>query len=674
MLQEIALRNDIARDAPEIAVLLTPTSDQTVCKSDRKMQSSILLVLLLSYSGWVNGLCDLENGVIAHCHELEDVKYIETYDLETLKASQTKAVLRPGIFVNLTSLRHLDLSRSGIERIEPGTFRELHNLRSLDLAENNLEQLELGSIDGLHHLHNLNLRKNNLQQLPPVLARLKIKYLDIQGNPLQCNCSTLRVRDLIVKRGVKIMKKVLCAGPGNLKGMSLFKVDTTTTCRFEEQDREMQNDQPSEEEFGSGDDLGSEEFTSGSSEVPKEVEIETPLPDVPETSPLSIVQSSTEATATTQMALKKTIDEEIYFDADEKTSTVAAEGQKVYVDNLFHPEGSGDVDDGSGEGSGTDEVFGLWTKIGEVEKPVENEESSSVGNGLFDMFVNMIWSTTETPGTNDPDLEEEQFIDVSSAKEVEEEVVTQKVAPPEMAPATSEAPKVEVIDESHDKSKLDKVVEESEVEENDRSAEVALTKQSKKGMGSYFVLGALLAILATLIGFAAYKGDFCRRRRKRGDVEHGTEMKDMQKALLETGNSARPKVASNGNVENVPLFQDATDHGDTKSSNDFQTTIDVSKPPSAERVEPTKPARNSQNGQRKDTADQESLNDDSLSARRSSDPVIDNCQVNESPDGPPLSPGAQRVKITLQENPDSVPKTPILITRTMAGENLVKTP
>nr|XP_003707695.1 PREDICTED: uncharacterized protein LOC100881514 [Megachile rotundata] len=664
------------------------------------MQSAILLVLLLSYSGWVNGLCDLENGVIAHCHELEDVKYIETYDLETLKASQAKPVLRPGIFVNLTSLRHLDLSRSGIERIEPGAFRELHNLRSLDLAENNLEQLELGSIDGLHHLHNLNLRKNNLQQLPPVLARLKIKYLDIQGNPLQCNCSTLRVRDLIVKRGVKIMKKVLCAGPGNLKGMSLFKVDTATTCRFEEQDREMQNDQPSvsEEEFGSGDDLGnSEELTSGSSEIPKEVEIETPLPDAPEVSTPSIVQSSfadtsesqqssssSEEAATTQMALKKTIDkdEEIYFDSDEKTSTstAAVERQKVYVDNLFHPEGSGDVEDGSGEGSGTDEVFGTWTKIGEVEKPVENEETSSIGSGLFDMFVNMLWSTTEAPGAaNDPDLEEEQFIDVSSAKEVEEEISTQKVTPKETAPPTTEAPKVEIIDnELHDKSKLEKVVEESDVEENDRSAEVALTKQSKKGMGSYFVLGALLAILATLIGFAAYKGDFCRRRRKRGDVEHGTEMKDMQKALLETGNSARPKVASNGNVENVPLFQDATDHGDTKT-NDFQTTIDVSKPPS-ERTEPTKPPRNSQNGQRlKDTADQESasLNDDSLSARISSaDPVVDNCPVNESPDvnGPPLSPGAQRVKITLQENPDSVPKTPILITRTMAGENLVKTP
>jgi hypothetical protein len=54
-----------------------------------------------------------------------------------------------------------------------------------------------------------------------------------------------------------------------------------------------------------------------------------------------------------------------------------------------------------------------------------------------------------------------------------------------------------------------------------------------------------------------------------------------------------------------------------------------------------------------------------------SDEILSNGDCCERP---PLSPGAQRVKITLQENPDSVPKTPILITRLKGGENLVKAP
>lgn len=671
------------------------------------MQSALLFFILLSYSGWVNGLCDLVNGTMAHCHELEDVKYIETYDLESLKAFVSKPVLRPGLFVNLTSLRHLDLSRSGIERIESETFRQLNNLRSLDLSENLLESLELGSIDGLNHLHKLDLRKNNFKQLPPVLARLKIlKYLDVQGNPLQCNCATLRVRDLILKRGVKIMKKVLCVGPGNVKGTSLFKVDTTIVCRFEEQDREMQNDQSykdTEDELGSGDeDSGEfEEILNGSSESPKELEIETPFPSNPEVSTPSIVQSSfpetsVESAATTPTTLKQTVDkdEEIFFDSEEKTSTAAAapvERKKEYVDRLFYPaEGSGD-EEGSGEGSGTGAIFGDWTRVGEVERTSEkDEESSSSSNGLFDILLNVFWSTTEAPSIGkDPDLEEEQFIDVSSTKEVEEEAVTRKVHLDEAVSSTTEKIKdatmvplngVELVDDQlHDKSKSGKVTADEGDELTDESAEVSQAKQSKKGMGSYVVLAALLAILATLIGFAAYKGDFCKKKRKRGDVEHGTELKDMQKALLETGNSTQPKVASNGNVESSPLVQDA-DQVEIKSSDDRRTTIDVSKPPNtiSARTEPVKPVRNSQNGQRlKDTVDEtSSLNDDSSSARISSVDVIDNCPVNGSPEvhGPPLSPGAQRVKITLQENPDSVPKTPILITRTMAGENLVKTP
>ena len=686
-----------------------------------------LFLILLSHSDWANGLCNLKNGAVAQCHELEDVKYIETYDLESLRATVTERILQPDYFSNLTSLRHLDLSGGNLEQIKPGSLRKLINLRSLNLAENRIGYLDLGSMNGLNHLHSLNLRRNNLRQLPPTLAHLKVlRHLDIQGNPLECNCATLRVRDLILKRGVKLSKKILCAGPSSMKGTSLFKPDATSICNFEEQDGEMQRDQSyegSEDEHGSGDvpeELGKEE------ECKDCVKIETPFQEALEISTtwttkpaqLDIDESEAPPEVTTAVeevvsstpvvdSIERTLDkdQEIFFDSDEKkdqTSTiVTTERKKVYKDALFYPvEGSGDEDEGSGEGSGAGILFGEWKKVGKVEDTSEKEEeSTSLGDRIISSLFNMFWSTTETPEMKkDLDLEGEQFFDASPTEKADEKPVVSKnidlneasLSTTEMAAegtAVASTNGIELVDSDlHDPSKMGEVkIGEDDV--NDGLAEVSPAKQSKKGMGSYVVLAALLAILATLIGFAAYKGNFCKKKRKRGDVENGTELKDMQKALLDTENVTQPKISSNGNVENIPLVEDAIDHDERKTSHDCQNQSTTNTPKSqngtADRVEPVKPPRRSVSSQ-DDLRDSEttgrdvsSVKDNSLSARTSPiDPSVNNgpmAQLSEV-NGPPLSPGAQRVKITLQENPDSVPRTPILITRTMAGENLVKTP
>ncbi|CAD1468839.1 unnamed protein product [Heterotrigona itama] len=671
-----------------------------------------LFLTLLSYSGLTSGLCILQNGTVARCHELEDVKYIKTYDLDSLKTSIEKSILHPGFFVNLTSLRHLDLSGGAIKQIGPGSFSQLMNLRSLNLAENRIEHLELGSLDGLNHLHSLNLRKNNLRHLPPALARLKIlKHLDVQGNPLQCDCATLKVRDLIAKRGVKVSKKVFCANPRNVKGTSLYKLDTAVICHFEEQDREMQNDQAykdSLEDYGSGDlfdkeDDSMEYVIEGSTMEAPKLENETSFSEISVTTELSREVTATteeqELPIQTTETVKSTTstDDEIFFDSEEKikltTVDTTTERKKVHEDGLFYPtEGSGDEEDGSGEGSGTGVDFGE-----QVYQTDNDKKEGSFFEGLYDLFIG------STKPSEEPNLEEEQFIDASSTKGIEEEeslvnktavekeIVPMKVDLDETVSGTTEVAikttsrptsRVELIDnELHDMTKLGNV--KMDEEDTEDGLAVSSAKQSKKGMGSYVVLAALLAILATLIGFAAYKGDFCRKRRKRSDVENGTELRDMQKALLETGNSTtQPKIASNGNVENAPLVEDATDHDEIKSSNDYRVTAEIPKSPNgtsghAELLKPPRAATPQNDQKIKETIDQDEKcpKDDSLQTN-SVDPVINsspNFRLAEE-NQPPLSPGAQRVKITLQENPDSVPRTPILITRTAAGENLVKTP
>ncbi|XP_072742540.1 uncharacterized protein Wdp [Anoplolepis gracilipes] len=682
------------------------------------------LLILLYHSGWTHGLCSLENSTAAWCDELEDLKQIETHHLMTLTVPTAQDTLIPGLFDNLTSLRHLNMSGGNLKTIESGSFRTLSNLRSLDLSYNYIEYLELASLEGLINLRKLNLQKNAIRQLPPALARLKhLRHLDIHDNPLECNCATLKVRDLIVQRKVFVSKKVVCAHPRNFKDMSLMKPNAAFVCNFEQQDREMQNDQAEGSGMysGSGDDvlneLNSEEEedeytveTNGSTS--EEPEVETPFPTgkVSSSTGSSVIEptiSSQESTATveettsiTTNSLQRTVeDEEIFFDNEEKkeqmSTTEMSQKKEDIKDALFYPPtGSGDGDeDGSGEGSGIIWEHSDEEKIENVSKELTKEEdsSSSIAGTLWDLFFGSTATTAIPSEIKDPDLEQEEFIDASFTKVTTEEEPTKsdidKTSTEMISTSGSDA---EVL-KSPDKPKPGNV----KAELNDEQAEVSPAKQSKKGMGSYIVLAVLLVVVAALIGFAAYRGDICRKKRKRGgDVENGTELRDMQKSLLPDGNSTQPKIASNGNPENVPLVEGTSDGNDDAKINQIQNDRhSIQETPrslngTADHLDPVKPPRkliSSQEEQKSEDrprVDINSLRENFLAGRTSPAQPSDSslatnngprAQISE-PNGPPLSPGAQRVKITLQENPDSVPKTPILITRTMAGENLVKTP
>lgn len=635
-----------------------------------------LLLIITAGAGTCAGLCVLENGTRARCQALDDIRYIETYDLEPLKAHVREPVLRPStVFANFTGLRHLDLSTGSLERIEAGSFLHLSNLRSLNLSSNRIHKIETGSMDGLGRLHTLDLSKNRLRHLPPELARLnRLQHLDLRGNPLRCDCATLGARDLLTSKGVEFRGNTVCASPPNSRKVPLLELDSAVVCRFEEQDLlGMQNDQPNEESFydSSGDSSGKrfdedekqeeeEEEEKESTEIVEttiRAESETPFREIDEPPPAStpfleeVEPPSTLGGSSTEQEM-------------EPSKKTAFASDKIHEDGLFYPtEGSGAVDEeeeeeereeGSGvEGSGSTST--LSSRGGKEE-----------GFSLFDGLYNIFWGTTEGGATTNegPDLEEEQFIDATKGnKELEEEeeeeddkTITTTTTITSITTEIVLVPGVKFVDNS---SKSEDV---KEVGEGDELA--SPTRQSKKGMGSYVVLAALLAILATLIGFAAYKGGFCRRRRKRGgDVENGTELKDMQRALLETSASAGPragKVASNGNVESAPLV---VDQDEIKVSNDCRA-VDTEAKGNAVPECRVRPRSSSRSGR-------DSI--DGTTASREDAAVEDRMQLQQQQQ-PPLSPGAQRVKITVQENPDSVPKTPILITRTSNGENLVKTP
>lgn len=682
---------------------------------------SFLLVILHS-SSLTNCLCNLEDETEALCQKLEDVKYIDAFQLDTLKVAEIDGALDPELLRGLTNLKHLDLSDGDLKRIEPGTFKTLASLKSLDLSNNRLEYLNLSSLEGLHELRSLNLRGNNIAQLPVVLLRLKnLKHLDVHGNPLQCNCATLLVRDLLLTRGVKLSKKVTCVTPNTWKGTSLLKLEAQRICKEEQDDKEMLGDQPYQ---GSGDEGSGDIFDEldaddefkdipeSSGETPTE-EIETRAPEIKESSSMEppttvsmittteIIPSTNETIHTiesTESSVEKFAmeSEELFFDSEEQKqkSTTEMSLKQTVKDGLFYPvEGSGD--EGSGlDGSGFDVLSHEDEESNEKPKPTGMYTSSTSTESILDMLFGVFTGSTGTEQKEEPSLEEEEFIDASSTKtfhEADEVPVTKSITKETIAtvPVVSSTISSELVEvnEAEDMSKLDTIRAEQPAKVasiNDELAEVSPARQSKKGMGSYVVLAALLIILAALIGFAAYKGEFCRKKRKRGDVENGTELKDMQKSLLDTGNQTQPKIASNGNPENMPLVDSTIEHEDAKESTGSQdrTRDHNGHQDNGDHTDPVKPPRKVLGTQEEtkpqvQEALQDSISskDESFSARTS--PVesarTTSPRLSER-NGPPLSPGAQRVKITLQENPDSVPKTPILITRTSVGDNLVKTP
>ncbi|XP_012340760.1 LOW QUALITY PROTEIN: protein windpipe [Apis florea] len=676
------------------------------------MLTTVLLSLLFILSDHAESferLCVVKNETSARCQTFKDFRYIEIELENSMKEHVSEPNLHPSDVV--TGLRDLDLSNGSLERIKTSTFRRFSNLTSLNLAENRIRDIETGSMDGLDRLHSLNLRGNRLQHLPPELGRLKfLKHLDLQGNPLRCDCATLATRDLLVNSGVKLGGNITCASPAMSKGIPLQKLDAAIVCRFEEQDLlGMQNDQGDENHDGSGDssdkrdndddddDDEEEQEQEQEEEEEKEeegedsmeiirivdsttirAESETPFREIDEPPPpvstpfFEEVESPSQAETSTRAG-------EVKEEEEEQPSSKTFANEKIHEDGLFYPtEGSGSLDEeeeeeeveGSGmEGSGTGGLVSTH--------PSRKKEE---GFSLFDGLYNILWGTTEesTSSTNEagPDLEEEQFIDVTKGEkgleeeEGEEEEEEDKTSTSSSIAATITTTEIILVPGVNESSKLGNMKIANEDGEGNGDELASPTRQSKKGMGSYVVLAALLAILATLIGFAAYKGGFCRRRRKRGDVENGTELKDMQKALLETANAgAQAKVASNGNVESAPLVVDPeTDRDEIKVSNDRRITAEIPKRSAVteSEVRPRSPSRGRRS--RRDSIDGDASREDAVE-----DCVLQQ-QRQQQQQQPPLSPGAQRVKITVQENPDSVPKTPILITRTSNGENLVKTP
>lgn len=750
--------------------------------------------LFLSLVLWdsVNALCSLKSTTSVQCEDLGDVRDIKTYHLLELSAPSSLKVLLPGYFRNFQSLVNLDLSNGTIEIVTRDSFAKLRKLKVLNLSGNRIKYFERDAFDGLEELTKLNLGNNFINKLPDALLNLKnLKSLDLSANPLNCDCSSLRLLDTLLKRNVQLSKNSLCAKPFSVSGTSILKASMKTICMFEKQNQEMQMDQAEENSVESSgevfddeedkvlkspDDLSDEdEIFLTTTELPITIITtntsieESSVTDAVVTSTTTSTTSTTTTTTTASTTIKadednnntETPEDVISNSTDEDavkevelttqatldTTTIKLEEPKVIVNpeesiesedienhvltrivhrekepvktespDLFlsklnkmnrivpEDEGSGAVED---DGSGSDDFIAsrmpgvdFTRKIDEAPEESDNKTNVStstvktttgesfwwdISNNIGN-FVDSFYSRKSTEKSNEvssttksaeDDLKEEQFIRV-----IQSTVATIESSNPSLNVEAVDTSKVSLQNEAT--TTLGDQEATGATAMDNRMDMTLDSKESKQGMGSYIVLAVLLVILGVLIVTAACRGDLCRKKQKRRDIERGTELKDMQKSLLD--HNARPKVqASNGTtMENVPLISSTAPLNEPK---DRQKSYDVSNGTSRsngtnlDTNDPIKPPRKLLNSEIE--APLNGLNPPMDDIDGPDSPCLHNGSLDNLDNGVGACDdeklkknlvGTQKVKITMQENPDSLPKTPIMITRLKDGENLVKTP
>ncbi|XP_044012494.1 platelet glycoprotein Ib alpha chain-like [Aphidius gifuensis] len=684
----------------------------------------LTLLLLVNEPNSASGICTIsKNGIQAKCQYIEDIKNITiNNELKNLKILNIDKNISTDIFNNLKNLRNLDLSNGKLHKLKTGLFLNLRELRSLDLSNNNLHNFSRGTFDGLLNLQYLNLHGNYLDKIPNDTATMKnLISIDLSKNKLICDCTTLKERDNLLLRGVNITNKTYCYGPGNLKGIKIHEPNSDVICSFEEQDDNMQADEPvTDESSGEIDDDSFDKIA------------DTNIPDedknIQQTSTISTnekIEETTKIPATLNDTTVTSANDGMGFSEDintQKSTTSLYTGSELIEKNndnklankeMSANEGSGSVGDDLYDGSGA-EGSGIGTSIvqpidwsGVTETSSDSPETSDTPDtsqspkptessfwaipSLFDLFgtstnttKNLEESTTVTTTTDDLNLDQDEFLPVSTTSKTQE--LTSTISNNEtvlLNVDNNENLKTRIIDNDENPIKI--------INDNNELPDASSAVQTEKSHASYYVLVGLLVVLTTLIGIAAYRGDFCTNKNKNnnnkrnpefGDIENGTELKDLTKSLIDDNNTTiKPMINNkNGNKhETVPLVN---------NENDKLNNKDIDEPiakyignVSDSNVDPIKPPRKSYSPNEHDNDTNNYNNEEFLKQKNDKDLLVNGKHERDSLSSGNLSnqfnnqssPGAQRVKITLQDNPDSVPKTPLLITKIIGGENLVKT-
>lgn len=443
----------------------------------------------------------------------------------------------------LTEIVTLDLSTNGITDINK-FLNNAKKLVHLNLANNRIRQLTLKYLPA--SVSSLDLTNNLLHDLPSDLEHLSsLEHFELDGNPLDCSCTNIRIRDRLLAKNVFI-DKVKCSTPTKYAGRSWLQLKTKEICKLSAKDDldVMMGDQPFDvEKIGedttalksmalvSGDVLeGNVIHLEKSTEDDDNLQFmkvsHTTLP-----SSLSEIEGSGAEEESTTMSSVSDVHQEQRINAN-----LMATEEVLPVTNTHTTD---DGFESSGEGSGAVDYVDEPTV--ETTTPLLPDlEPEPVHRYFYN--ENTDNNTTEFPPVQTPSL----FEGGHDWHKSTESSVTDRVATPMMTPDTT-------ISETLSATSTKEL--ESITNANDKPA--------PHKTGTYVCVAIIIVLLVGLIGFAIMKGQIRKRRDRRllrqqkRDIEAAKEMVDMSKSLLgkpaieET--PAEKKV--NGKYELVPTHE-----------------------------------------------------------------------------------------------------------------------
>ncbi|KAB0797932.1 hypothetical protein PPYR_08925 [Photinus pyralis] len=132
--------------------------------------------------GHLSGLFELD---CSYNHLFEFVRGLPPA-IEYLHVSKNMITKLPLTDLNLPTLKMMDISYNGIERIFPGTLRYLRQLRKLYVQKNSIGELDEASLVELPNLEVLDLRSNQIEHVEAVafLHASRLRELNLAENRL----------------------------------------------------------------------------------------------------------------------------------------------------------------------------------------------------------------------------------------------------------------------------------------------------------------------------------------------------------------------------------------------------------------------------------------------------------------------------------------------------------
>lgn len=146
----------------------------------------------------------------------------------TLSSNQLSQ-LPVDLFQNLTALENLDISENQLTSLPEELFNDLRSVKFIHLQKNNLTEISAKMFQDQPMLRQLHLSNNLLQNISPGLfdAFQFQHVVRLHGNPWRCNCQASYLQEWMLNNSVNVeeQEKVLCRGPGPLRGRTLISID-----------------------------------------------------------------------------------------------------------------------------------------------------------------------------------------------------------------------------------------------------------------------------------------------------------------------------------------------------------------------------------------------------------------------------------------------------------------